>query len=263
MKRILPLFVIIITISLSSTAWSQGVFRFSQRLQHRAPLALPPTGMSSANAKFPQVHYTLNRVAGFRPGQRGGVAVPKPLASSQQPIFTQFHYPAGVGPVMTNVPLPTQNPSFDVDHSMPGVDAFDYLGVSGGLQSGTNAPLLTEQAAAQEIGQLYETERSRITQLLPPPEPARKPNIVPPGFSGQAENVASAKLSRFTKKSGQDVAEPIAVLPSPMIIEGPALFEPPMQPLDDSQVAGDLPFGDLFDEEDKENEIGNDPFGFE
>ena len=296
MKRTLPLFTMIIMISLSSSAWSQVGFRFSQKFQHRQaalpvqsadqisgyrpPVVSPPEGTYLPDAKFPQVHYTLNRVARFRAGSRNAALSVSPVPSQQQAIFTPFHYPAGVGPTMSAVPLPTTNPSFDVDRSSFARNDFD-------LAVESECPLAMPTLSGEPF-QSYETDsapiaitppfpgQERIRQLLPPPVPERVQKVVPE-FSPQTQSIARAKFANFSRKNDNTPVRPTIVLQEeeeqpivapetarpllPLKIEGPVLPEVPSK--EPEQVTGtvDWPNGDeIVTTEDNPFEV-DDVFG--
>lgn len=278
MKRTLPLFTMIIMISLSSSAWSQVGFRFSQKFQHRQaalpvqsadqisgyrpPVVSPPEGTYLPNAKFPQVHYTLNRVARFRAGSRNAALSVSPVPSQQQAIFTPFHYPAGVGPTMSAVPLPTTNPSFDVDRSSFARNDFEPITESEcplAMPTLSSEPFLWNETISAPIAITPPIpDQERIRQLLPPPVPERVQKVVP-GFSPQTQGVARAKFVNFSRKNDntpvrpaivlqEEKEQPIAATDNPPVlslkIEGPVLPEAPSKKPE--QVVGivDWPNGD-------------------
>ena len=81
MKKLLPFVVVIMMVGLST--WGHAQWK----------------------GRLPGMH-----ILRFKSG------VPVPL-TNPRPIVPAFHYPPGVGPTMTSMPLPTTNPSSDVDHS--------------------------------------------------------------------------------------------------------------------------------------------------
>ena len=76
------------------------------------PLIVVSMMIGLSTGGYAQWRGCMPRVMNLRQGNR----VPVPL-TPPRPIVPAFHYPPGVGPTMTNMPLPTRNPSYDVDVS--------------------------------------------------------------------------------------------------------------------------------------------------
>ena len=187
MKRVIPFVIVAIMAGLSSWGMSQGFMCFPSRF-----------------VWFPS-----------------GNRVPVPL-TQQQPLEPMFHYPTGIAPTMSNMPLPTRNPAFDVDRSPPRVE----LPSSPVLPAPAFAPVPT-LAPVPNLSNLMPPAQSVIPNLseLTPPAQSVIPNLselTPPAqsttlrfqpiptFSVAAQGVVAGRFDSFSRQHNVPFVTPDA-----------------------------------------------------
>jgi len=240
MKRVLPFVIVAIMAGLTSWGMSQG-FRC-----------------------FP------GRFAWFPSGNR----VPVPLVQ-QQPLVPVFQYPLGIVPTMSNVPIPTRNPMFDVDHSplsvdlpssvfpaptfapVPTVAPVPNLSVAGGIGGGTSSSTLNLPSSLFDL-----TPPVQSTPLRFQPVPAFSPTTQGFVVAGRFDSVPGKRSIPIVTPEIFTEEAPIVVTPDTTedVTEDSDPFGSPADE-DDESVEDDAPVIAPPLEADDDDAEDSDPFG--
>ena len=220
MKRVLPFVIVAIMAVLTSWGMSQG-FRC-----------------------FP------GRLAWFSSGNR----VPMPL-TQQQPFVPAFQYPPGVAPTMSNMPLPTVNPSFDVDITPQGIDLSFPIPFTAPPPLPTLAPAPNLTVSGNVVGNASSATQNRPGRLLELTPPVQSPPLrfQPTPVFSPPQGTAAGRFGFMSRKHNTPFVTPeiiIEEVPEEPMVTTPtqASTSPPLQivgprtqsePLDNIAVESD------------------------